>query len=300
MASALKLKNPLIQILHGNIDYYYHLAELNQNIIDKFICISKYGEYLLLKKIRPENFHKIQTEYAVIENIDEEIHKVNLDLSPHEIQICFVGHLSESKGVLLFKDILQILDNNNIEYIFHLIGHGSEEQKLKKDFVNNPRVRFYHEIPNKEVLKHLANGHIFLFPSYSEGMPLSLIEAMKSGCVPVVNDIPGGIQELVIEGETGFKIASNDFKMFASRIINLYQDPFLMNKISENAKMMADRMFHPNVQAKKFEDLYIDISTRYDQNKIFPKYPMGGILNKPYLPNLLVKSIRKIIKHQKI
>jgi glycosyltransferase involved in cell wall biosynthesis len=290
MANALKLPNPLVYIVHGNIEYYYQISKIYNDIIDKYICVSEFINKTLSTKITGNS--KIFTEYVPVKKIEDKI-------KPHisKINIAYTGFLSESKGSHLFKEICNYLSAKKIEFEFSIIGNGNLYELLTDEFKNNSNVKLIGQVPNSHVLNILQKCDVFLFPSFSEGMPVSVIEAMKCDCVPVVSDIPSGIPELIFDGVTGFKVPVGDTKQFAEKIAYLANNPKVRKEMSKNAKNHADKMFDPHEQAKKYETLIIN--TKPDE-KTFKQLPLGRILNKPYLPNFLVKTIRKIIKHPKL
>lgn len=289
MAAALKLPNPVLYIVHGEFDYYYQLAEQNEPLIDKLVTVSEYLKNKYLSGLKKPK--KIIKEYISVKNISKVLDKSGV------LKLVFVGFLIEKKGVLLFADICRKLEEKNIRFEFNIIGTGNKLELLKVDFAHSDNVKITGQIPNNEVISNLCKSDLFLFPSYTEGMPVSVVEAMKCGCVPVVSDIPSGIPELVINAETGYKIRVGDTEGFANAIEKLANNPELRKKLSQNAKKHADCMFDANKQAEKYETLILSTTT---QNKRFPKYPLGKMLNRPYLPNILVKAIRRIFKHPKI
>lgn len=295
MANALKLKNPLVYIIHGDFQYYYQIAKRYQDIIDMFITYSKHNHDTLLTHLDPQNHKKVKLIYypsPQIKTIRKNILKDGV------IKLIFVGYLIERKGIQFFKPTIDELIKRGVNFEFSIIGSGQEEKKLKKQFKNYENVKFIGQLKNENVLKKYEEHNILFFPTLSEGLPNVLVEAMKSKCVPVVSDIPSGIPDLIEENINGFKIPIGDYKIFADKIEYLYKNPELLEQLGQNAKNKADKMFSPS-QAEAYETEILN-STKQTKEKIYKRLPLGGILNKPYLPNFFVKTIRSIIKHPKI
>jgi glycosyltransferase involved in cell wall biosynthesis len=106
-------------------------------------------------------------------------------------QICFVGNLTEHKGVHLLLQALEKLENNkiNIEKV-HIIGDGPLMKQLKSQANRlNISVVFHGYLKKGEVNKVLFESHALVLPSKSEGFPKVVSEAMNFGCIPVVTDI---------------------------------------------------------------------------------------------------------------
>ena len=71
---------------------------------------------------------------------------------------------------------------------------------------------------NEEMLTILQKHDIFLLPSLAEGFPVSLVEAMKAGLVPLVTNWAGAVDELVAPGVTGYYFSAGAFKDYADCI----------------------------------------------------------------------------------
>jgi glycosyltransferase involved in cell wall biosynthesis len=134
---------------------------------------------------------------------------------------------------------------------------------------------------------------IIILPSSAEGMPVSIIEAMKTGVVPIVNDISGGIQELVENNVTGFKINDNNPLIYANKIIELCNNPDELKRISNNCINRANVAFDPVINSLSFENLFKQAAK---QNKTKIRIHIyGSRLDKIWIPNFIVKGIREIL-----
>ena len=88
----------------------------------------------------------------------------------------------------------------------------------------------------------LAASDAFLMSSISEGIPLTIIEAMAAG-IPVVSTAVGGIPEMVQHDVNGFLAAAEDFSGLARSLVRLYQQPALRQAISAAGRETAERDF---------------------------------------------------------
>ncbi|MBN2662841.1 MAG: glycosyltransferase family 4 protein [Bacteroidales bacterium] len=292
LVSGLKLKNPLVYIIHGDFDYYYRIATQYQAIIDKFITYSTFIYQTLKLKLSTENRTKVELLYYPVPNIQ------NFEKKTNEIlNIVFVGSLTERKGVQFFKQIIDNLRKLKVNFIFQIIGSGEKQNILKTQFQNYQNVIFSGQLANKDVLKALRKSDVFILPSLSEGLPNVVVEAMKNKCVPVTFDIPSGIPDLIDNGETGYKIELNNTTEFANKIAKLYYNKSMLLTIAENAYKKASKLFNEN-QASQYEEALLNIII--NSNKIYPNKSLGRLLHKRYIPNFLVKFIRTIFKNPKI
>ncbi|MBI5050449.1 MAG: glycosyltransferase family 4 protein [Nitrospirae bacterium] len=101
----------------------------------------------------------------------------------------------------------------------------------------------------------LAISDIFALSSLSEGMPVSIMEAMASG-LPVVSTDVGGVSELVMDGETGFLVPPKNPDALAEKIKALMDDKALREKMGMNGQERINETFTLERMVAKTEELY--------------------------------------------
>ena len=104
--------------------------------------------------------------------------------------------------------------------------YGLQNVVLMKGFTDN-------------IQNAMTQSSIFAFPSLSEGMPMSLLEAMECGLPVVSYDCPHGPREIITDGSDGYLIPVNDENMMADRICRLIEDDELRKKMGQAAKIKA-------------------------------------------------------------
>ena len=97
-----------------------------------------------------------------------------------------------------------------------------------------------------------------MLPSYDEGFPIVLLEAMSIG-LPVVASHVAGIPELVTDGETGFLIAPGDTEALATRVVVLLGDSDLRSRLGRLGKQRVDKMFNRSRMLEALRSVYSDI-----------------------------------------
>jgi glycosyltransferase involved in cell wall biosynthesis len=120
----------------------------------------------------------------------EEITSIKVYSKP--INLCFVGRLEEKKGIFLLIEALNNLSSTEKQQIdkVYLVGMG-KDYKAVKALTNNSTIDyvFCGFLKREEVHKIYAISHALILPSYSEGFPKVIPEAINFGCIPVVSDI---------------------------------------------------------------------------------------------------------------
>ena len=113
----------------------------------------------------------------------------------------------------------------------------------------------------KDVADLLAASDVFLMSSISEGIPLTVIEAMAARR-PVVSTAVGGLPELVQHGVTGFLAASGDHAALAASLIELYRHPELRERMADVAAQRASENFSLDGMLHAYRDVYHDVLNR--------------------------------------
>jgi len=142
-----------------------------------------------------------------------------------------VGRLVYQKGLDLAMYALAGL--KEIRWEWHIAGDGPQMealQSLAKDLDVEDRVVFHGWQSREKLIGLYKQSSLFLFPSRHEGMPNAVLEAMASG-LPVIASRIAGSEELVMDGETGFLVPSEDVGSLGAAIHKLVNDAALCEKM---------------------------------------------------------------------
>ena len=285
MMSNLGLKNSVVQYVHGDYDYYYQLAKLHAASVDKFIAVAENIKTKLVKLLpeRESDIYYLRFPVPVGEKRISGFGGGN---------IIFIGRLTEEKGYHLLPAIANRLQEENIKANWYIVGEDCDGLKDKIVWNEKISLKYYGTCGIDEVRKLLAEMNFIILPSAFEGMPVSIVEAMKTGVIPFVNDIQGGIQELVVNGETGYKIEENNISSYAERIIDLIVNKNKTEAIRNNCIEKANRFFAPEENTKKLEEVFKQVSESRKIKK--PVRVYGSRLDLSWMPNLVTNMIRSI------
>ena len=169
--------------------------------------------------------------------------------------ICSIGNLTKPKNIPMFLNVAKkvIAKNSNVSFLY--VG-GSSIEKIKEyqDLVKTKSL--YNNVffvgKQDKVLQILKSCDVFILTSKQEGMPNVLIEAMALK-IPVVSTNVDGISEVIIDGENGLVVDSNDSNNMIKKINILLSNKFLIKKITTKAYKDAKELFSIN----KLIDSYI-------------------------------------------
>lgn len=174
---------------------------------------------------------------------------INIEI-PSELNksqsILFVGRLMPEKG------IIKLLKYKNTEllrsYKFYVIGDGNLFLKCKKYITTNKINNIYLE-GLQNPIKYYENCKVFWMNSSFEGWPMTLLEAMSFGCVPIVMNTFSAITDIIEDGINGFIIDYKDKANFINKTNLLLNDDNLFKLMSNNAKKKATE-FSKNIIIK--------------------------------------------------
>jgi glycosyltransferase involved in cell wall biosynthesis len=296
MVVALKLTNPVVYVIHGDFDYYYLLLKLYHTIINTIITYSSHIEKKVLDMYpgKKEIIKKIYYPAASVDSMPQTIPK------PEGFNILFAGLLIERKGAHILKEIFDncvALGMKN----FHLqiIGNGEFYDILVEKFKGQKNVTIAGWQPTKTVLEAMEKAHVFLFPSNAEGLPNVLVEALSRGAVPVSTNLESGVQDILEDGVNGILVAEQDSLLFAKAIHKLYENRQLIDKMN-SAAYKGLQKFSPHVQAAEYYQSFVAaLSNHHKHHRAYPQHSMGGILNKSWLPDWFVQSVRRAVQNKK-
>lgn len=139
---------------------------------------------------------------TIIENYS--ILKTDINRAECNNQILFLGAINKMKGCYDMVDVIERVSKEVPNVRMIVAGYGEIEQVKEKIKEKNLSDRFIFPgwVRDNEKDELLKTSDIFFLPSYTEGMPMSILDAMGYG-LPIVSTNVGGIPKIVHDGENG-------------------------------------------------------------------------------------------------
>ena len=175
----------------------------------------------------------------------------------------FVGRIVGDKGINeLVEAFIRLLQE---KYETRLILVGPYEENLdpvstltKERIDSTPQIEAVGPIFNDNLLPYYAASDCFVFPSYREGFPNTVMEAGAMGLPCIVTDINGS-REIIVDGKNGVVIPSKDTDALYKAMKNMIEDQAAYSKMSDNARPMIESRFEQGFVRSCLLDFYDEI-----------------------------------------
>lgn len=174
------------------------------------------------------------------------------------LRLVYVGRLVSAKGLFDAIDALHLLSKQGRIFTFVIAGGGADEARLQQTVRQSGLahcVRFLGGVFNEAKKRLWLDSDVFVFPSYFEGLPYSLLESMAAGCVPITTRV-AAIPDVIQDGIQGLFVPIKDAQALASAIARLDDDREQLVKMAGNCRKRIAEQYTVNRLAADFEAIY--------------------------------------------
>jgi len=188
--------------------------------------------------------------------IPYEINKREND-TKNQTALAFLGHIKESKGIFDLLRVVKRLLNGGVNIMLYIGGSG-DISRLKHEIFAlqiERNVDFLGWISEVERECLLKKTDIFVLPSYSECLPMSILEAASYG-VPVIATAVGGIPEIIADGKSGFLVQPGDLNMLYERLITLIENKELRTAFGISVRNIVCEKYNADIIIKHIDSIY--------------------------------------------
>jgi glycosyltransferase involved in cell wall biosynthesis len=290
LASAFDCQRAVIQILHGDDDYYYDLAARHETVIDAFVAIGRTIE----RKLKTRLPHRSGDIYFLPYGLPDPSRRRTP--RPGPLRLLFAGRYEHGqKGVLDLPLIDRALVERGVDVSWTMIGAGPDETKLR-DAWRTSRVNFLGRKSNAEVIEIAASHDVFVLPTRYEGVPVALLEAMSVGLVPIVSNVESGVAEVLSDGRTALMPPVGDIGAFADAIAALDRNRPLLESIGDAAWKYVATHHDAHTRADAYQALFARYRELRRPRPDHVILPYQTRLDRPWLPNIAVRTVRGLIR----
>jgi glycosyltransferase involved in cell wall biosynthesis len=261
-----KLNISIVSTMHGwifnnKIDkLYYNIDKLFLKHFKLITCVSNPLIEMMISDGIPSSKlvyipNSVDNIYLNKHSKSKHLHNI-FNLSESIPIIGCIGRLRKEKGqICLLKAFNSIKEKcNNCHIVF--VGDGPDKDYLEQYAVSNNiqnRIHFVNYQTN--IINIYSEIDLLVLPSFTEGLPLVVLEAMAMG-IPVIATNVGGVKDLVHENLTGQLIDSGNIHQMASAILRYFDNQEYFQTLAYEAKELINRYYSNNSIIHKYQSLY--------------------------------------------
>ena len=256
---------PIVNHIHGaEFDTFYKLAgERKQKSVRK--AYSACACLVALSEEWKEKLSEIVSskKVTVLENYS--VLQERIDRSKEAKQVLFLGEIGQRKGCFDLPEIIHLVMDKVPDARFVIAGNGELsflKEQLKERGLESV-VQFPGWVRGEQKDQLLRESAIFLLPSYHEGMPMSILDAMGYG-LPIVSTEVGGIPKLVVNGQNGYLRKPGDKEGIAEALIWLLEEPDKRLAAGEKSREIVKQRYTLEAHLEQLEALYENVLNEAD------------------------------------
>lgn len=251
---------PIISVAHFVNGILADRAGYNGQYNNAIIVLSNYSKSYLERKFGISDSAKIKVVYNFVQQKKSDSNKIENST----IKIVYPGGTSVKKSSDVVMDVAYRLKRTNLNFTFYWLGgtllpsasfsiFGVRD--IKQMINGDPRFIITGLVPRNEAENHIASANVFLLPSRGEGCPMTLLEAMRVGCIPVVSDAHHGSLELIDSSKAGIIVKQGDSKATFNTLVDIIQNHENYKIYYNKSKIFSETALSPEVWKSQMDEL---------------------------------------------
>jgi len=249
---------PYSMTVHGPDEFYdtefYHLREKVEGAA--FICcISRFCRSQLMKTGSPDNWEKMEVCPL---GVDPEVFQPRPIAAGNDLHILCIGRLTPAKGqAVLLAAVAKLIERGRRVHC-DLVGDGPDRNALERQAARmriGGNVTFHGAVNQDRIGDLLACAGVFALPSFAEGVPVSLMEAMAME-IPCISTTVAGIPELIESGKEGILVSPSDPDLLAAAIETLIDDPELRLRLARAGRRKIIENYNLGINTERLAAIF--------------------------------------------
>jgi glycosyltransferase involved in cell wall biosynthesis len=251
--------------MHGPTEFYSvdeHRLGDKVDAADMVVCISDYARSQLMRASASESWPKLRVVHCGID-----CDRFDAEPAPGgsgRLDVLFVGRLVADKGPQLALEAVHLARAQGRDARLTLVGDGPERNRLERrasELGLGDVVSFEGSVGQDRIRDYYSECDVFCLPSFAEGVPIVLMEAMAMRR-PVVTTTVMGIPELVEDGENGLLVRPGRVDELADAMIRLADEPDLRVRLGAAGRRRVMGDFEIGRSAQALERLFSAVTDR--------------------------------------
>lgn len=260
--AAISGYRPFILTLHGSdilVDYSRNtLSKFFVNYAIKKADVVTSPSKTITQKVVPLRTNDVHTvQYGVDTN--KFCRSKDIIISDKEKTVISTRHLTDKYDVKILINAIPLILDKVPDARFLIVSEGEKrhcfETEVKKTGYHE-RVEFLGAIPNEKMPDVLNRASIYVSTSPSDGLSISLLEAMSCGLFPVVTNIPGN-REVIHDGINGILFPVGEVGMLAEAIVSVLKNTEMVSSALSRNRAIVEERFSLEKNLAMIEDIYL-------------------------------------------
>jgi len=245
-----------------NLGKSKHFIFQNNDDLRLFVNKKLVSQYVVISTKNFNSIPKTEENYSLIKGVGVNLSEMNYcpPKSKSKLEVIFLGRLLKDKGLLeFFSAANQLKSKYQNQVVFRVYGGLDLENRMA---ISESELKLHLDSDfivwegfTQNVHLAYSEADIVVFPSYREGLPKSLIEAMAIGRPIITTDVPG-CRECVVDEYNGFLVPLKEVDPIAVAIEKLINNEQLRVNMGENARKLCETQFNVNEVIKAHKTIY--------------------------------------------
>jgi colanic acid/amylovoran biosynthesis glycosyltransferase len=220
------------------------------------VAISQFTRSQLYRWCVPEDWHKIHVIHC---GVDQDFLPLTFVPVPERRRLVSVGRLAEQKGQLLLVEAAARLQSRGVNFELVIVGDGPMRGEVEKHitkFSLENQVRITGYLSNQDVRRELQGARAMVLPSFAEGLPVVIMEALAQGR-PVISTYIGGIPELIEPGVNGWLVPAGALEPLVDAMAEaLTAEPADLERMGRAGAALVAEQHDVLTEARKLAELF--------------------------------------------
>ena len=218
-----------------------------QNIEDKALFEKMLGKNNIYFVIKGNGINLNSIKYESISSVST-------------VKFLFASNLFYSKGTAEYYEAAVAIKNSNINADFYMAGAYIEnhplsiEESLYKNIMQSKAIEYLGPWNQINFLENINDYHVFVFPSFGEGMPLAVMEAMASGRALICSNVPG-CNSCIHENLNGYLCDAHSCESLIQSMKKIVDNKNAISNMGAYSRKMVESEFELDLIYKKYLDV---------------------------------------------
>lgn len=253
-----------IRCAHQDKKILVWLSRITAPLAHSYIAVSEFVKTWTVERLHvsPEKITVIYNGIELAAPVNPSDSKPDLQISPNDIIVTFVGRLDPQKGMPYLFEALHELKNKRTEnFTVLIVGDGPTREHLegmaKEYALSNVRFLGF----RRDIQSILSMTDIFVSPTLFEGISNSIMEAMNAGVAIITTDIPEN-KELIENNQNGIVVPARDSSALAASLDALLNDAEKRSKLGTAAQETIHKHFTISATIQQLNELFTTLYVR--------------------------------------